>query len=161
MHNPYSDLPKPHPIKYRGVDTLQDMLTSFQKSTDQLFYEVLDIPLQEYEAKKSLKVSWHNSSADEVTSLNLLLDKEATVATALEELARIAPSSPTRNNAPQEPPHPLQNGPRRLRMMEVFNHRVYKIFQETDEIDSINDQVRRERHLRTANACKANAPPFI
>ena len=56
MHNPYSDLPKPHPIKYRGVDTLQDMLTSFQKSTDQLFYEVLDIPLQEYEAKKSLKV---------------------------------------------------------------------------------------------------------
>ena len=25
-------------------------------------------------------------------------------------------------------------------MMEVFNHRIYKIFAETDEIDSINDQ---------------------
>ena len=47
MHNPYSDLPKPQPIKYRGVDTLQEVLTSFQKSTDQLFYEALDIPLLE------------------------------------------------------------------------------------------------------------------
>ena len=27
-----------------------------------------------------------------------------------------------------------------MRMMEVFNHRIYKIFSETDEIDSINDQ---------------------
>ena len=25
-------------------------------------------------------------------------------------------------------------------MMEVFNHRIYKVFQATDEIDSINDQ---------------------
>eukprot|EP00966_Prymnesium_polylepis_P221261 5118397-Prymnesium_polylepis.1 len=30
--------------------------------------------------------------------------------------------------------------PRRLRMMEVFNHRIYKIFQEHEEIDTINDQ---------------------
>jgi ubiquitin carboxyl-terminal hydrolase 7 len=30
--------------------------------------------------------------------------------------------------------------PRRLRMMEVFNHRIYKIFAETEEIETINDQ---------------------
>ena len=62
--------------------------TSFQKSTDQLFYETLSIPLQEYESKKSLKVSWHSPSAEEVCVINLLLDKEATVGTALQELAR-------------------------------------------------------------------------
>ena len=62
MHNPYSDLPKPMPVKYRGYDTLLEMLTSFQKTTDTLFYEVLSIPLPEYEAKKSLKVSWHNAA---------------------------------------------------------------------------------------------------
>jgi len=139
MHNPYSDLPKPQPIKYRGVDTLQDMLTSFQKSTDQLFYEVLDIPLQEYEAKKSLKVSWHNSQADEVAVLNLLLDKEATVAQALDELAKQAPAAKESAPPAGAVAHPLAPS-RRLRMMEVFNHRIYKVFQETDEIDSINDQ---------------------
>lgn len=146
MHNPYSDLPKPQPIKYRGVDTLMEMLTSFQKSTDQLFYEVLDIPLQEYEAKKSLKVSWHNSSADEVQVLSLLLDKEATVAHALEELAKIAPTEKKEGDGPT---HPLAPG-RRLRMMEVFNHRIYKIFSETDEIDAINDQYWTIRAEETA-----------
>ena len=84
MHNPYSDLPKPQPIKFRGVETLLDMLTSFQKSTDILFYEVLDIPLREYEAKKALKVSWHNGAGRRGRVLNLLLDREATVGRALE-----------------------------------------------------------------------------
>jgi ubiquitin carboxyl-terminal hydrolase 7 len=142
MHNPYSDLPKPQPIKYRGVETLQEVLTSFQKSTDQLFYEVLDIPLQEYESKKSLKVSWHSPSAEEVCVINLLLDKEATVGHALQELVR-RPELSTKvaaaggGGAPQID-HPLSG--RRLRMMEVFNHRIYKVFNESDDIDSINDQ---------------------
>ena len=148
MHNPYSDLPKPQPIKYRGVDTLQDMLTSFQKSTDQIFHEVLDIPLPEYEAKKALKVSWHNAAADETAVLSLLLDKESTVAQALVEIASKAPPAGASPNAssvpsPTAPGATLANPlapARKLRMMEVFNHRIYKIFQETDDIDSINDQ---------------------
>ena len=139
MHNPYSDLPKPSPIKYRGVDTLEDMLTSFQKSTDQLFYEALDIPLPVYESKKSLKVSWHNSAAEEVAVVNLLLDKQSNVGTALQELAstQLAPP-PTGGGSVASAALPL--APRRLRMMEVFNHRIYKIFSEADEIDTINDQ---------------------
>ena len=141
MHNPYSDLPKPQPIKWRGVETLQEMLTSFQKSTDQLFYETLDIPLQEYEAKKSLKISWHNSAADEVTVLSLLLDKEATVAHALDEIAKVAPppATPPPAAQPGVVAHPLAPG-RKMRMMEVFNHRIYKVFNDTDEVDAINDQ---------------------
>ena len=73
------------------VDSLQEALTSFQKSTDILFYEVLDIPLVEYEAKKSLKIAWHSPQGEEVSVLNLLLDKEATVGHALEALAGDAP----------------------------------------------------------------------
>ena len=93
MHNPFSDLPKPQPIKYRGVESLQEMLTSFQKTSDALFYEVLEIPLPEYEAKKSLKVSWHNSGAEEVKVVHLLLNKEGTVADALSALDKECPPS--------------------------------------------------------------------
>ena len=49
------------------------------------FVKRLHIPLPEYEAKKSLKISWHNSGAEEVSVLNLLLDKDATVANALDD----------------------------------------------------------------------------
>ena len=36
----YSDLPKPTPLKFRGVDNLAEMLLSFQKTSDMIFYEV-------------------------------------------------------------------------------------------------------------------------
>ena len=152
MHNPYSDLPKPQPIKYRGVDNLQDMLTSFQKTSDILFYEQLHIPLPEYEAKKSLKISWHNSAAEEVKVMNLLLNKESTVGAALAELAQSAPTEPAGavsghaadGASPMATEVASAEGrllpARRLRMMEVFNHRIYKIFQDVEEIDTINDQ---------------------
>ena len=138
MHNPFSDLPKPQPIKYRGVESLQEMLTSFQKTSDALFYEILQIPLPDYEAKKSLKVSWHNRAAGEVKVVHLLLDKEGTVADTLAALAKEVPSSEA-NAGDMEVAGPLAQ-PRRLRMMEVFNHRIYKIFQEHEEIENINDQ---------------------
>ena len=139
MHNPFSDLPKPQPIKYRGVESLQEMLTSFQKTSDALFYEILQIPLPDYEAKKSLKVSWHNRAADEVKVVHLLLNKEGTVADALAALAREVPSSEAGAGDAMEVAGPSAQ-PRRLRMMEVFNHRIYKIFQEHEEIENINDQ---------------------
>jgi len=140
MHNPYSDLPKPTPLKYRGVDSLHDMLLSFQKTSDILFYEVLQMSLPELESKKSLKVSWHNAATEEVRIVNLLLNKESTVADALRALAEEVP--------PATPPAASGAGgsdlaarpARRLRMMEVFNHRIYKIFNETEEIETINDQ---------------------
>ena len=138
MHNPFSDLPKPQPIKYRGVESLQEMLTSFQKTSDALFYEILQIPLPDYEAKKSLKVSWHNRAAAEVKVVHLLLDKAGTVADALAALAKEVPSSEA-GTGDMKVAGPLAQ-PRRLRMMEVFNHRIYKIFQEHEEIENINDQ---------------------
>merc|ERR1719464_1649073 len=109
------------------------MLTSFQKTSDALFYEVLSIPLPEYEAKKSLKVSWHNRATEEVKVVHLLLNKEGTVGDALAALSKEVPTEAPTGDAMDvaEPP-----APRRLRMMEVFNHRIYKIFQEHEEIDN-------------------------
>ncbi|GFZ00270.1 ubiquitin-specific protease 13 [Actinidia rufa] len=44
-HNCYSQQPKPHPIKYREVERLSDMLVHYNQTSDILYYEVLDIPL--------------------------------------------------------------------------------------------------------------------
>lgn len=143
MHNPYSDLPKPTPLKYHGVENLQEMLLSFQKSSDILFYEQLDMPLPELESKKPLKVSWHTSSTEEGRVVNLLLDKESTVADALAVLAHTVPVEPAADVSASSG-IVVSGGSsgegRRLRMMEIFNHRIYKIFPEHEEIDSINDQ---------------------
>jgi len=148
MHNPYSDLPKPTPLKYRGVDNLQDMLLSFQKTSDIIFYEVLSLPLPVLESKKALKVSWHNNAAEEVRVVNLLLDKESTVTHALAELAANLPAPqhadaealPAADGAESAELVARPTALRRLRMMEVFNHRIYKIFSDKEEIESINDQ---------------------
>jgi ubiquitin carboxyl-terminal hydrolase 7 len=138
MHNPYSDLPKPTPLKYRGVENLQEMLLSFQKTSDILFFEQLDMPLPELESKKPLKVSWHTSSTEEGRVLNLLLDKESTVADALTVLANTVPAEGGASGAVVSGGSSGEG--RRLRMMEIFNHRIYKIFSEQEEIDTINDQ---------------------
>mmetsp|Transcript_2670 Transcript_2670/g.8917 ORF Transcript_2670/g.8917 Transcript_2670/m.8917 type:complete len:1166 (-) Transcript_2670:95-3592(-) len=145
MHNPYSDLPKPTPLKYRSVESLQEMLLSFQKTSDILFYETLDMPLPELESKKPLKVSWHTASTEEGRVVNLLLDKESTVAEALHALAKmVPPEAPGAGEASGASGMDVAGangaGPRRLRMMEIFNHRIYKIFQDQEEIETINDQ---------------------
>jgi len=145
MHNPYSDLPKPTPLKYRSVESLQEMLLSFQKTSDILFYETLDMPLPELESKKPLKVSWHTASTEEGRVVNLLLDKESTVAEALHALAKmVPPEAPGAGEASGASVMDVAGangaGPRRLRMMEIFNHRIYKIFQDQEEIETINDQ---------------------
>ncbi|GLT69606.1 hypothetical protein SLA2020_417430 [Shorea laevis] len=64
-HNCYSQLPKPRPIKYRGVNSLSDMLVHFDKSSDILYYEVLDIPLPELQYFKTPKVASHHAIKDE------------------------------------------------------------------------------------------------
>ena len=150
MHNPYSDLPKPMPVKYRGYDTLLEMLTSFQKTSDTLFYETLSIPLPEYEAKKSLKVSWHNSASEEIKVVNLLLNKNSTVADALAALSKEVPPPAAGGDgdagaaaaaaAGSSADGAGEGSGRKLRLMEVVNHRIYKIFGEHEEIELINDQ---------------------
>ncbi|KAH0927445.1 hypothetical protein HID58_019701 [Brassica napus] len=124
-HNCYSQQPKPQPIKYRGVDRLSDMLAHYNQTSDILYYEVLDIPLPELQGLKSLKVAFHHATKDEVVIHNIRLPKQSNVGDVINELKTKVELS-----------HPDAE----LRLLEVFFHKIYKIFSSTERIENINDQ---------------------
>ena len=58
QQNNYTQQPKPQSIPFPHQDRfLPDMLTNFGQTSDTLYYEVLDLPLQELERLKTLKVT--------------------------------------------------------------------------------------------------------
>ncbi|KAL6997869.1 CSN-associated deubiquitinating enzyme Ubp12 [Sarracenia purpurea var. burkii] len=124
-HNCYSQQPKPHPIKYRGADHLLDMLVHYNQTSDILYYEVLDIPLPELQCLKTLKVAFHHATKHEVVIHNIRLPRHSTVGDVLNELKTKVELS-----------HPDAE----LRLLEIFYHKVYKIFSLSESIESINDQ---------------------
>ncbi|XP_020577037.1 ubiquitin carboxyl-terminal hydrolase 13-like isoform X2 [Phalaenopsis equestris] len=124
-HNCYSQQPKPQPIKYRGVEHLSDMLIHYNQTSDILYYEVLDIPLPELQGLKTLKVAFHHAMKDEVVIHNIRLPKSSTVADVINDLKTKVELS-----------HPNAE----LRLIEVFYHKIYKIFPLIEKIENINDQ---------------------
>ncbi|XP_011032955.1 PREDICTED: ubiquitin carboxyl-terminal hydrolase 12-like isoform X1 [Populus euphratica] len=124
-HNCYSQQPKPQPIKYRGVDHLSDMLVHYNQTSDILYYEVLDIPLPELQGLKTLKVAFHHATKDEVVIHTIRLPKQSTVGDVINDL-----------KAKVELSHPNAE----LRLLEVFYHKIYKIFPHNEKIENINDQ---------------------
>ncbi|KAL7084732.1 hypothetical protein ACP275_14G239300 [Erythranthe tilingii] len=123
-NNSYSQQPKPHPIKYRGVDNLLDMLLHYNQTSDILYYEVLDMPLPELQGLRTLKVAFRNAANNEMDIHNIRLPKESTVSDVLDDVRMKAKLS-----------HPEAE----LRLLEVFTHRIYKIFSSSEKIESIND----------------------
>nr|XP_023907255.1 ubiquitin carboxyl-terminal hydrolase 12 isoform X1 [Quercus suber] len=124
-HNCYSQQPKPQPIKYRGLDRLSDMLIHYNQTSDILYYEVLDIPLPELQGLKNLKVAFHHATKDEVVIHNIRLPKQSTVGDVINVLKTKVELS-----------HPNAE----LRLLEVFYHKIYKIFPPHEKIENINDQ---------------------
>uniref|UniRef100_A0A7N0V5G9 ubiquitinyl hydrolase 1 n=1 Tax=Kalanchoe fedtschenkoi TaxID=63787 RepID=A0A7N0V5G9_KALFE len=124
-HNCYSQQPKPQPLKYRGVEHLSDMLVHYNQMSDILYYEVLDIPLPELQGLKNLKVAFHHSTKDEIVIHNIRLPKQSTVGDVINELKTKVELS-----------HPDAE----LRVIEVFYHKIYKIFPLNEKIENINDQ---------------------
>ncbi|XP_044462738.1 ubiquitin C-terminal hydrolase 12-like isoform X4 [Mangifera indica] len=124
-HNCYSQQPKPQPIKYRGVERLSDMLVHYNQTTDILYYEVLDIPLPELQGLKMLKVAFHHATKDEVMIHTIRLPKQSTVGDVINDLKTKVELS-----------HPDAE----LRLLEVFYHKIYKIFPLSEKIENINDQ---------------------
>ncbi|XP_047962654.1 ubiquitin C-terminal hydrolase 12-like isoform X1 [Salvia hispanica] len=124
-HNCYSQQPKPNPIKYRSVDHLQEMLMHHNQISDILYYEVLDIPLPELQCIKNLKVTFHHATKDEAAVVNIRLPKQSTVGDVLNEIKKkVELSQPNAE----------------LRLLEVFCHKIYKIFPILEKIENINDQ---------------------
>ncbi|KAJ9540444.1 hypothetical protein OSB04_026950 [Centaurea solstitialis] len=124
-HNCYSQQPKPHPIKYRVAEHLLDMLVHYNQVSDILYYEVLDIPLPELQGLKTLKVAFHHATKEEPVVHNIRLPKQSTVGDVLNEIKTKVELS-----------HPDAE----LRLLEVFYHKIYKIFPLTEKIENINDQ---------------------
>ena len=56
QQNTFSSTPRNAPLRWRGADTLDQMLSNFMPPADTVFYEVLDIPLPELERLKILTV---------------------------------------------------------------------------------------------------------
>ncbi|XP_021892594.1 ubiquitin carboxyl-terminal hydrolase 13-like [Carica papaya] len=124
-HNCYSQQPKPQPIKYRGVEHLSDMLVHYNQISDILYYEVLDIPLPELQGLKTLKIAFHHALKDEVVIHTIRLPKQSTVGDVLTDLkTKVELSDPNAE----------------LRLLEVFYHKIYKIFPLGEKIENINDQ---------------------
>ncbi|KAI9124666.1 hypothetical protein K1719_004588 [Acacia pycnantha] len=124
-HNCYSQQPKPQPIKYRGAEHLSDMLVHYNQASDIIYYEVLDIPLPELQGLKSLKIAFHHATKDEVVIHTIRLPKQSTVDDVLRDLKSKVDLS-----------HPDAE----LRLLEVFYHKIYKIFLPDEKIETINDQ---------------------
>ncbi|CAK9866222.1 unnamed protein product [Sphagnum jensenii] len=124
-HNCYLQQPKPQPIKYRGVERLTDMLVHYNQTSDILYFEILDLPLPELQGLKTLKIAFHNSKTEEVSVHNIRLPKQCTVGDVIHELkGKVELSSPNAE----------------LRILEVFYHKIYKIFPSNEKIENINDQ---------------------
>ncbi|XP_057422809.1 ubiquitin C-terminal hydrolase 13-like isoform X2 [Lotus japonicus] len=124
-HNCYSQLPKPQPIKYRGVEHLSDMLVHYNQTSDILYYEVLDIPLPELQCLKTLKIAFHHAAKDEVAIYTTRLPRQSIVEDVINDLKSKVHLS-----------HPDAD----LRLLEVFYHKIYKIFSLGEKIENINDQ---------------------
>lgn len=124
-HNCYSQQPKPQPIRFRGVDHLSDMLIHYNQTSDILYYEILDIPFPELQGLKTLKVAFHHSTKDEVSVHSIRLPKQSTVGDVINELkTKVELSNPNAD----------------IRLLEVFYHKIYKIFPPNEKIENINDQ---------------------
>ncbi|KAK3004826.1 hypothetical protein RJ639_019490, partial [Escallonia herrerae] len=181
-HNCYSQQPKPQPIKYRGVEHLSDMLVHYNQTSDILYYEVLDIPLPELQGLKTLKVAFHHATKDEVIIHTIRLPKQSTVGDVINDLktkvtsTSVLLSNKLRNYLVKlleflkncssfwcmveqvELSHPSAE----LRLLEVFYHKIYKIFPLAEKIENINDQywtLRAEERVRvTAQSSHARQP---
>ncbi|RDX86284.1 Ubiquitin carboxyl-terminal hydrolase 13, partial [Mucuna pruriens] len=124
-HNCYSQQPKPQSIKYRGMEHLSEMLIHYNQTSDILYYEILDIPLPELQFLKTLKIAFHHATKDEVVIHTIRLPRHSTVSDVINDLKSKVDLS-----------HPDAE----LRLLEVFYHKIYKIFRLTEKIENINDQ---------------------
>ncbi|XP_026444313.1 ubiquitin carboxyl-terminal hydrolase 13-like [Papaver somniferum] len=124
-HNCYYQKPKPKAIKYQGVDHLSEMLIHYNRTSDILYYEVLDIPLPELQDLSTLKVAFHHSTKNDTGVHSIRLPKQSTVGDLINDLKTKVDLS-----------HPDAE----LRLLEVSYHRIYKVFPLTEKIGNISDE---------------------
>ena len=129
-HNAYNNAPKFPSIAYRGADTLTQMLGPAHgaSASDVLYFEVLDMPLPDLERLKSLKISFHGRDTKMTDQVTIRMPRDATVGEALEELrGMLGEKRGLRADA-------------KLRLLETYASKIYKIVSRDAQIDTIDDQ---------------------
>ncbi|KAK4409141.1 Ubiquitin carboxyl-terminal hydrolase 12 [Sesamum angolense] len=117
-HNMYSQQPKTHPIRYRGVENLLEMLLHYDEPSDVLYFEVLDIPLPELQELRILNLAFSHVEKTELESCSVRLQKDSTVGDVLEDLRKkVELSRPSAE----------------LRLLDIFAHKIYKQIQNFGE----------------------------
>jgi ubiquitin carboxyl-terminal hydrolase 7 len=149
-HNTYMHAPRSSPFRYREKATLLELLSNAYGGgavADTLHYEVLDMPLPQLEALKTLRVDWYDDRVEFVKTFTLRLPKGARVRDALSALREQLLAE-----ALLPPPPPAADagvdagaGAPQLRLLEVYAHKIFKVLLDDDCVDSINDSYWRMR----------------
>lgn len=83
-HHAFFKEPRNEPFLLKETKNLRSMLFVMQELLDTLYYEVLEMPLQEIESKKELVVSWYNSKVQEELKFRLVVENEMPVEQIIE-----------------------------------------------------------------------------
>ncbi|KAI3914506.1 hypothetical protein MKW92_004445 [Papaver armeniacum] len=121
-HNHYYQQ-KHEAIRYQGFDRLSKVLIQFQRTTDIMYYEVLDIPLPELEGLKTLKVAFRLSTKNDTVVHSIRLPKQSTVGDLINDLKTKVELS-----------HPDAE----LRLLVVTYHKIGKILPLSEKIENID-----------------------
>ncbi|MEW5319855.1 MAG: hypothetical protein WDW38_010976 [Sanguina aurantia] len=127
QHNNYGGQPQRTPLRFRGLATLEQMLTHSHHTLDTVYYEVLDIPLAELETLKTLKVTFHGDKSEHLGDFSVRLPKNGCVSNVLTALQQQL----------QGPLLPYATRP--LRLLETLGGKIYKVLTEDEAVDNVND----------------------
>ncbi|XP_037414267.1 ubiquitin carboxyl-terminal hydrolase 13-like isoform X2 [Triticum dicoccoides] len=126
QHIPHLQQPKHQYIKYRSIDHLSDMLLlrNPNQMSDILYYEILDIPLPELQGLITLRVAFHQATPNEVLFHIIRLPKGSTYSDLIDDLkSRVQ----------------LSRSDAELRLFQVNNNKIWKVYQPTEKIDAVHD----------------------
>ncbi|KAI3902889.1 hypothetical protein MKX01_040116 [Papaver californicum] len=85
-HDCCSEKPKSQPLGYRSFHHLSEILIQYNQTCDILYYEVLDIPLPEFQDLKTLEVAFRHSTKNDTVFRSIRLPKQSTVGDLLNDL---------------------------------------------------------------------------
>lgn len=136
LQSPYTLMPRPYPHRYNPDITLEDLLRTGNPpaSGSVLYYETIDLPLPEFERLVTHRVAFHNSRHEEVAAVTVRVPKDCKVRALLEAV---------RN---QLSPDLHKGGP--LRLMEVYQWRIWQIFDPDLPVERHLDSAANIWHLR-------------
>uniref|UniRef100_A0A7S0WIA5 ubiquitinyl hydrolase 1 n=1 Tax=Chlamydomonas leiostraca TaxID=1034604 RepID=A0A7S0WIA5_9CHLO len=144
-HSAYVNAPARVPVRFRAFSRLSAILqhqglahthsgsgggAGAPGPNDILYYEVLDMPLEQLEQLKAIKLTWHKEGGDPVSEHLVRLPPESKVEAALAELGKQVGAAAEK---------------RPLRLLEVHSSRIYKVVPGDEAISSLDDSYWRLR----------------